>query len=85
MSISRILVAAALVGAAFTTAPALADDGVAGTFLGGTCNGQVDADCTYCSYEGGNLGHSKSLCQNGTAGYFYESCGLWSVNQCVVG
>lgn len=85
MSISRVLVATALVGAAFASAPAVADDGVGGTFLGGTCNGQADVNCRYCSYEGGNLGHPKSLCTSGTPGYFTEVCGVWSVNQCVVG
>jgi hypothetical protein len=85
MSISRVLIAAALVGAAFATAPAFADDGLAGTFLSGTCNGQADSDCTYCSYEGGNLGHPISLCMNGASGYYWETCGLWSANQCVVG
>jgi hypothetical protein len=85
MSISRVLIAAALVGAAFATAPAVADDGIAGTFLAGTCNGQADSNCQYCSYEGDNFGHAISLCANGASGYYWETCGLWSVNQCVVG
>ena len=85
LSIRHLLAASAVAAAVLAPVAASADDGIVGTFLGGTCNGQVDTDCTYCSYNGDSFGHPKSLCEGGWSGYSYETCGLWSLNECIVG
>jgi hypothetical protein len=69
-------IAAALCGTAY------ADDGVAGTFLGGTCNGTVDSGCRYCSYQGGAVGEPVSACLNQSTGYRWTTCGTWAEGQC---
>jgi hypothetical protein len=72
-------VAVALSGAAY------ADDGVGGTFLGGTCNGSVDTGCRYCSYQGGPAGEPVSSCYGQVDGFRWTSCSAWADGYCYAG
>lgn len=69
-------VAVALCGTSF------ADDGIGGTFLGGTCNGTADSSCRYCSYQGGAAGEPISFCAHGADGFAWRTCGAWADGYC---
>jgi hypothetical protein len=84
-SISRVLAGSAIALSLFAPVSAMADDGIAGTAFGGTCNGVADSDCEYCSYEADNYAHAPSLCNRGYAGYYWEFCGAFANGYCYVG
>jgi hypothetical protein len=73
-----VLALAALLGGG----TAHADDGLLGTPLGGTCNGTVDTNCSYCTYQGGWAPEPVSRCWNGTSGYRWSYCTAWANGGC---
>jgi hypothetical protein len=75
-ALAVVAIAAALCGTAY------ADDGVGGTFLGGTCNGTVDVGCRYCSYNGGGAAEPVSSCYGQVDGFRWTSCGTWADGYC---
>lgn len=52
---------------------------------GGSCNGAVDTNCSYCAHNSSNVASPNNLCDDDWTGYSYETCGTWVAAQCVVG
>ncbi len=88
LALGTVVTAAAL-GMAASPASAVdpTPDGIikVANATGGGCNGDVDAACTYCSYDGSSNRSPSSHCTNKEPGYKFELCGVWALNHCYVG